>query len=669
MGIVRLLDTNTINKIAAGEVVERPASCVKELVENAIDAGASHIEVEILNGGKTLMRVTDDGGGMSKEDSLLSIRRHATSKLSDVRDLLNISTLGFRGEAVPTIAAVSKFTLQTRQKNSELGTKLKIEGGKLVDSHEIGCKIGTTVIVEDLFFNTPARLKFLKATSTEAAKIHEYITKLALSRPEISFKFINNNRPALSTPGNGNLLDVLTGIYGTEISSSLIEVNFDVEDFKLSGYIGKPNFLKTYRTWQTLIINGRIINNRTISKALEESYRALIPKSGFPLAVLKIEVPQNSIDVNVHPQKTELKFEDENKIFKLVYRAVREAVSEKKDNAEHDLTEIATAPEIPQYEPLNLDEYFGKPTDKKNFSIENARQTLKTHEEIFNTNLNEDTENLATEKITNSNIENLSAEKIESSNLDENISDKNLTAEKVADSNTKENISVEKPAETLDKIKPAEKISKTTTPPKVEKNSLKLQPIGQVNLCYIVAQSDSDLYIIDQHAAHERILFDRLCSYADKIPAQGLLIHRILKFDEQETLLIENNLELFQNLGFTLEPSGVNEFRLIEVPVDAADADPEIMLREIISSLPEIETDSEIDDERRADIARNIRQLVLATTACKAAIKAGQELNIQQMKVLLNDLSKTPNPHTCPHGRPTIIKFSDKELAKMFHRT
>ena len=198
---------------------------------------------------------------------------------------------------------------------------------------------------------------------------------------------------------------------------------------------------------------------------------------------------------------------------------------------------------------------------------------------------------------------------------------------------------------------------------------MKLQPIGQVNLCYIVAQSDSDLYIIDQHAAHERILFDRLCSYADKIPAQGLLIHRVLKFDEQETLLIEKNLELFKNLGFTLEPSGVNEFRIVEVPVDAADTDPEIMLREIISSLPEFDTDSEIDDDRRADIARNIRQLVLATTACKAAIKAGQELNIQQMKVLLNDLSKTPNPHTCPHGRPTIIKFSDKDLAKMFHRT
>ena len=639
MGNVRLLDTNTINKIAAGEVVERPASCVKELVENSIDAGASHIEIEILNGGKTLMRVTDDGGGMSKDDALLAIKRHATSKLFDVRDLINISTLGFRGEAVPTIAAVSKFTLQTRRADFELGTKIKIEGGKVIDSHEIGCKIGTTVIVEDLFFNTPARLKFLKATASEAAKIHEYITKLALSRPEISFKFINNNRPALSTPGNGNLLDVLTGIYGTELSSALIEVNFAVEDFKISGYIGKPNFLKNYRSWQTFIINGRIISNRTISKALEESYRALIPKSGFPLAVLKIEVPQSSIDVNVHPQKTELRFDDDNKIFKLVYRAVREAVSEKKENVDaHDLTEVAAPPDSPQYEPLNLDEYFGKPSkDKKNFSVEKAREKLKPSE-------------------------------ITLENFDENFSVEK-TFEPVA-----ENFTVEKPVEEINQV---EEIKPVETPPPVkkvdaqkksEKPALKFFPIGQVNLCYIVAQSNSDLYIIDQHAAHERILFDRLCSYADKIPAQGLLIHRVLKFDAAESALIENNLELFKSLAFTMEPSGENEFRLLEVPVDAGTVDPEIMLREIVSSLPEIDTPAEIDAERRADIARNIRQLVLATTACKAAIKAGQELNFEQMKVLLNDLSKTPNPYTCPHGRPTIIKFSAKDLAKMFKR-
>ena len=305
MANVKLLDNNTVNKIAAGEVVERPASVVKELIENSIDAGAKRIEIEIVNGGKSLIRVTDDGCGMSKDDAALSIRRHATSKLSTVQDLQNISTLGFRGEAVPTIASVSKFTLQTRRAEDELGTKIKIEGGKILDNIEVGCKVGTTVLVEELFFNTPARLKFLKTTQTEANKIHDFIVKLSLSRPEIAFKFINGNRTALTTPGNGNVFDALTSIYCGEMTSALIETNFETADLKLSGYISKPNFLKTYRNWQTFIINGRVVASRTISKAVDDAYRALIPRGGYPLAVCKIDVPQNSIDVNVHPQKAE----------------------------------------------------------------------------------------------------------------------------------------------------------------------------------------------------------------------------------------------------------------------------------------------------------------------------------------------------------------------------
>ena len=334
MNNIKLLDTNTINKIAAGEVVERPASVIKELVENSIDAGATRIEVEIQNGGKALMRVTDDGCGMSKDDAALSIRRHATSKLSTVQDLQSISTLGFRGEAVPTIAAVSKFTLQTRRAEDELGTKIKIDGGKLIDNFETGCKIGTTVLVEELFFNTPARLKFLKTTATEANKIHDFIVKLSLSHPEISFKFVNGNRTALTTPGNGKIFDALTSIYGSDMTGALIETKFELEDVKLFGYISKPNFLKTYRNWQTFIINGRVISSRTISKAVDDAYRALIPRGGYPLAVFKIEVPQNTIDVNVHPQKTELRFEDEGKIFKVVYHAVKDAVTDAKEKVD-----------------------------------------------------------------------------------------------------------------------------------------------------------------------------------------------------------------------------------------------------------------------------------------------------------------------------------------------
>lgn len=595
MADVKLLDTSTINKIAAGEVVERPASAVKELVENAIDAGARRIEIEIQNGGKALIRVTDDGTGMSIEDAALSVKRHATSKLSTAADLQRITTLGFRGEALPTIAAVSKFTLQTRRAEDELGTKIKIDGGKLQDTHEIGCKVGSTVLVEDLFFNTPARLKFLKSTPTEANKIHDFIVKLALSRPQIAFRFINGNRTALATPGNGNLLDTLSAIYGTELTDSLLTLKRDDDSLKLAGYVTKPNILKSYRGWQTFIINGRVVENRTISKAVDEAYKSLIPKTGFPLAIVIIDVPQSSIDVNVHPQKIELKFDDEGKIFKAVYHAVRQAVEGKDDAPEHDLTEVAAAPETPHFEQLDLSQELQEPPPKK-------------------------------------------------------------TSERKK--KPKDDFDLEK---TLPPVEPKEVPKKQ---PKVEppKKSFELEPIGQVARCYIVAQGGNDLYLVDQHAAHERILFDRLSNYAERIPAQGLLIHRVMKFDSREAELIEKNLSVFSELGFTLEPSGDNEFRLIEVPLDAADTDAENLLRGIIAEI--FDGVNEADD-----IAKKIRQAMLATTACKAAIKAGQELNFRQMEILLNELSTTAHPHTCPHGRPTIIKFTADDLAKMFKRT
>lgn len=597
---VKLLDTNTINKIAAGEVVERPASCVKELIENSIDAGATRIEIEIMNGGKSFLRVTDNGGGMSKEDSVLSVKRHATSKLETVRDLQNISTLGFRGEALPTISAVSNFTMQTRRAEDELGNFIKIDGGKISDTHEIGCKVGTTVLVENLFFNTPARLKFLKTTSTEANKINEFITKLALSHSEISFKFTNNNRTVLTTPGTGNLFDTITAIYGSDVTQNLLEINLEIPDVKITGFVGKPNFLKSYRNWQTFIVNGRVISNRTISKAVEESYKNLIPKTGYPLAILNFTVPQNSIDVNVHPQKIEIKFEDDGKIFKAVYRAISESITEKKSD-EKILESVAVTPENIIYEPLDLKEYFGD--DDKKISVE----------------------------------ENLTA--AEKDIEEEIISSANFTEEK--------------------KVTPEKKtVEKNISQEKISEN---LQPIGQVDLCYIIARNNSDLYIIDQHAAHERILFDKLSGYADKIPAQRLLIHKILKFDSRESSIIEDNLEIFEKLGFTMEMSGENEFRLIEIPVDAAGGDSEEMLREIIAGI--------VENEINENIAATIRKNILAVTACRAAIKSGQELNFEQMQIILNDLSKTPNPHTCPHGRPTIIKFSSNDLAKMFKRT
>ena len=658
MSKVQLLDTVTINKIAAGEVVERPASVVKELVENAIDANATRIEIEILDGGKSLIRVTDNGVGMAMEDAALSLRRHATSKLSSVEDLLSIGTLGFRGEALPAIASVSKLTLQTRTADSEIGVRIKVDGGKIADSCDIGCKIGTTILVENLFFNVPARLNFMKVNSAEAGRIHDVIVKLALSCPNISFKFINSNRAVLTTPGNGNLIDTLTAIYGVELSRSLFNVKLSSGDFTISGYISKPNFLTSWRSRQTILINGRVITeNRTIMKAIEEAYKSLVSKDGHPFAILKIDVPQNFIDVNVHPRKLEVRFQDDGEVYSSVYRAVREAISERHING--DLRKVAAPPDKPHYSPLNLDEYFGNgdknststndfiidPTaDKPALTIDELREKLGSKEqdvESSDENFFSDEENLTTEK--NSDAENIStAEK----NFDDvqNFSD----GEKNSD----------------DESKQIELESFAPKNPSLEN----FRAIGQVGLCYVIAQSDSELYVIDQHAAHERILFDKFSSYADEVPAQILLIHQNLKFDERETATIENNLELFAKLGFSMELSGENEFRLTSVPVDAANADAGSMLREIISSLPESDSPAQIDDARRAEIAANIRSNFIAIASCRGAIKAGKRLSLQEMDSLLKNLSRTPHPYTCPHGRPTIIKFSSGDFAKMFHR-
>ncbi|MBR1729951.1 MAG: DNA mismatch repair endonuclease MutL [Selenomonadaceae bacterium] len=617
MSKVKLLDSNTINKIAAGEVVERPASCVKELVENSIDAGATRIEIEIQNGGKSFIRITDNGIGMNHEDASLAIRRHATSKIKSVDDLFEVSTLGFRGEALPTITSVSKFLMRTRSEGSELGTLIKVEGGIDKDFQEIGCALGTTIQVEDLFFNTPARKKFLKTPNTEGTKIHDYVVKLALSRPSISFKFINGNRNAITTPGNGDLFDTITSIYGREISDSLLKIDFTDKvdpNFKISGYISKPNVLKSYRSWQTFIVNGRIISSRIISKAVDEAYKAMIPKSGYPLAILIFDMPSLSVDVNVHPQKTEIRFADENNLYRAVYAAVTQSIDEKTfadANSNDDLQNVAVTPTFSR---------------QNNFSYQRP-QNFSQRSRSFNNGIDN------TLKI----LDNYSAK---FSNDEIDLPQENFSSET-----------------TIDQIATNEKTS-----------TKKITPIGQVDLCYIIAKTDDGLYIVDQHAAHERILFDRLCGYTDGIPAQQLLVHQILNFDDHESKLVEDNLELFHKLGFTMEPSGENEYRLIEIPADIEISDAENLLREILSNLPPIDESIAAEDQQKA-IAKNIRQECLAMTACKAAIKSGMELNFRQMQMILEQLEQTSHPFTCPHGRPTIIKFSSNDLAKMFKRT
>lgn len=630
MSTIHVLDDSTINKIAAGEVVERPASVIKELIENAMDAGASRIEIEIMAGGTSFMRVMDNGKGMSYDDAKLAILRHATSKITAVSDLNTLGTLGFRGEALPTIASVSRFSLLTRPAGADLGTRVDIIGGQKPVIEEAGCQLGTTIKVEDLFFNTPARKKFLKTNHTEGAKINDFIVKLALSRPDIEFRFINNNKTAVVTPGNGNLYDTIQAIYGNATAESLLALDLKNDTIEISGFITKPSMLKSSRAWQTYIVNDRIIQNRAIAKAVDNAYKSLIPKSGFPLVVLKLEVPQRSIDVNVHPQKSEMKFEDEGLIFKAVYKSVLDAIRP----AGNSLDDIAAVVEKPRPEYVSYDKPVMEPMHfvpaTSTPFAKTADFTPKTIYEAVNRPANSE------KKFDFAAVQ----QKIQNQRqIDYPAEDAYSSYERVADGNTKD-----QPASNADE--PA------------ASNGM-LVPIGQVDLTYIIAQDAKGLYIIDQHAAHERILFDKFSAMADGIPSQQLLVHQMLAFDAKETELIANNKELFCKLGFQMEPSGDNEYRLMEVPADIKTSEAEDIIREILTSLTEMQTVS----------AKEIRQACLATTACRAAIKAGEELNLRQMQIILDELMHTPFPYTCPHGRPTILKFSSDELAKMFKRT
>ena len=642
MSFVHVLDDNTINKIAAGEVVERPASVIKELVENAIDAHADRIEVEITAGGTSFMRVSDNGIGMSRQDAELAILRHATSKIVKVDDLLTIGTLGFRGEALPSIASVSRFTLTTRQAGDELGTEIKISGGSLPEIGETGCGIGTTIRVEDLFFNTPARKKFLKTNNTEGGKINEFIVKLAISNPQIAFKLINNNKMAVSTPGNGDLKDTLQSIYGGTVGSALLPLEFEDEGIRLSGFVTKPSAIRSSRSWQTFIVNGRIIANRAIARAIDNAYHALIPKTGYPLVALNIQVPQNTIDVNVHPQKSEMKFEDESRVFKAVYKAVLDAIRPKDEVRQlGQLGNMAAGveqAEIDRHVAHGMQEILLEAKDVERASAAPARY-VPVYEER------------------------------RQAAMQWREAAARMEVPKTAEPPEPEPQPVfvpEAEAETVHEMVSVPVPEMKHVPESVSvpvendrEQSCRMVPIGQVDNTYIIAQDADGLYIVDQHAAHERILFDRFSARAGEIPVQQLLVHLMLDFSSHEAEIIENNLAMLKELGFGLEPAGPNQFRLTEVPADVPSGEAEDFIREILASLEELHKPS----------AAELRQAAIATASCKAAIKAGFKLNFRQMEILLAELNDTAMPYTCPHGRPTIIKFSTDELAKMFKRT
>ncbi len=632
---VKLLDQNTANQIAAGEVVEKPASVVKELVENALDAGADNIEVTIFEGGTQYIRVADNGSGMTEANARLAVLRHATSKIRAAEDLMSLHTLGFRGEALPSIASVSNFTLLTRPAEEEFATSITINGGEDMECQQTGGQAGTTVIVENLFFNVPARRKFLRTNVTEGRYINELLTRLALSRPDVRFKLVSGDKEVLSTPGSGSLFDAITALYGKKVSDELLKVDFTGSDIKITGYIGKPTLLKGTRQWQTFMVNGRIINNRMMSKAIDHAYQSQVPKSGFPFAVLMVEVDTHSIDVNVHPQKSEIKFSDDGVVYRAMYKALTDALTRPMSARPQQELELLPDSELAVFKPVGQ----GVITDDAPVmpALQPKPQPKPAYADIF----------------------------------------------KPAD--------VPKPAPVYDRPVQTsvwKEPEYTYTPPKTEpvytinetREEFKKQdavtdnaigftdtdnetntiwPIGQVDKTFIIAQSEDTLYLIDQHAAHERILYDKFVNAHNNIPAQTMLMPLYIDVTVHDVELIEQHREDFLRLGVDIEPAGEAMLRVSSLPADIKADGAEDFILEITRMLSEMKNIAPSD----------LRQNMLHMMACKAAIKAGEVLNMRQMRQLIIELCNTEHPFTCPHGRPCMIEISSAELYKMFKRT
>ena len=676
--VVQLLDINTANQIAAGEVVEKPASVVKELVENALDAGASQIDVTTYGGGTEYIRVVDNGCGMSEANARLAVLRHATSKIVKAEDLMSLKTLGFRGEALPSIASVSNFTLLTRPQDQDLATSVHIDGGESMEVTSTGGAAGTTVIVENLFFNVPARRKFLKTVVTEGRYLSELLTKLALSRPDVRFKLVNNDKEVLHTPGDGDFQGTIRALYGRSVAQELLKVDFADPKLKITGFIGKPTLLKGTRQWQTLFVNGRSIGNKMLAKAIDHAYQSQIPKSGFPFAVLNIEIDTAAVDVNVHPQKSEIKFSDESLVYKAMFKALTDALSRPMSAQKTEITLLPDSELNAYVKPKqsivqpSLVKPAAQPLQPLRGSVSNKNTRPPLHNPIFKTPM-ERMEPIFKEP-----------EGIYDRGRQETVIPVLEAREEFAKPTPSASTAAKALEPTPQSVEPKQQLAETTSkaaepasapqPMAQQQSPIKREtikftdtdsgiatiwPIGQVDKTFIIAQSEDTLYLIDQHAAHERILYDKLVAAHEQVPAQQLLIPMYIDLAAYEIERITAYGEEFLKLGVDVEAGGETMLRINSLPTDIKPEDAEDFIQEICKMLGEL----------RQVKPSDLRQEVLHMTACKAAIKAGQLLTMTQMRQLIIDLCNTEHPFTCPHGRPCMIAIDSDQLYKMFKRT
>ena len=704
---IAVLDQQTIDKIAAGEVVERPSSIVKELVENAIDAGATAVTVEITDGGKKMIRITDNGGGMERDQVPLAFLRHATSKIEKVEDLEHIASLGFRGEALSSIAAVAQVELITKTPSALSGVRYVINGGVQESLEDMGAPEGTTFLVRNLFYNTPARSKFLKSDTTEGNYVSTLMEQLALSHPEISFKYIQNKQVKLHTSGNYNIKDVIYNIYGRDITKALLEVSYENDFMKIEGFVGKPEISRGNRTFENYYINGRFVKNRIIAKGIEDAYKGFLMQHKFPFVSLHIQMEGNDLDVNVHPSKMEVRFARGTEVYDAVYETVHKALTTRemiqtvpfgKEESVRKQSSLVKPGDIP--EPFEMKrraempEYRtqvantvnrtsnvsikgndrtvsapGTAMDKKQISsystlprgtITMAEQAVR-EQKIYQT---KDPFTKAEEKLFEGTINDKNIHEKQPDAMQVNMSQKETVSvnKNVVDSNE----NAETCGESAERVQEVEKQQK---PQQLELFEEKLlapesrsrhQLIGQIFDTYWLVQFEDRFFIIDQHAAHEKVYYERFVKRfrEQTIESQYLSPPLIVSLNLQEEALLETNRKYFEDFGFEIEPFGGKEYCINAVPTNLYGLDEEELFLEMLDNLA-----SEKDKDPLGIFASR-----LATMACKAAVKGNHQMSVQEANMLIDELLTLDNPYHCPHGRPTIISMTKTELEKKFKR-
>ncbi len=690
---IAVLDQNTIDKIAAGEVVERPSSVVKELVENAIDAGATAVTVEITDGGKKLIRITDNGSGMEEDQIPLAFLRHATSKIEKVEDLEHIASLGFRGEALSSIAAVSQVELITKTPSAISGNRYVIEGGVEHSLEELGAPEGTTFLVRNLFYNTPARSKFLKSDTTEANYIHTLMEQLALSHPEISFKYIQNKQVKLHTSGNYSVKDVIYSVYGRDIAKALLEVEQENSFMKITGFVGKPEIARGNRSFENYYINGRYVKNNIITKAIENAYKGFLMQHKFPFVSLRMEMEGNDLDVNVHPAKREVRFAREQEVYDAIYDTVRNALIRREmipkvtlgpeeTSRKENVVKSSAVPE--PFEQKRREQIYGTPIARP----QPVRESSPSYGKNAYTSGTSTMQSAKTEDILSE--RNLSPALTPS---EENLFEGTLRKNQELDE-AKKKVELEQQAKALEA--PSEKPAPATTIPQetsvitrseepqtqdfpapqkepapkqlelfeekllAPESRNRIRMIGQVFDTYWLAEFDDNFYIIDQHAAHEKVYYERLVKKfrENSIDSQYLTPPLIVSLNMQEEEVLNANKDYFEQFGFEIEHFGGREYCISAVPSNLYGLTEEELFLEMLDHL---------DSDNSKD-ALDIFASRLATMACKAAVKGNNRLSMEEAEKLLDELMTLENPYHCPHGRPTIISMTKTEMEKKFKR-